>query len=88
MKQHVLESIKNNPWKWASCAALAAWLLSRIPARKKRVYIDSSSQKPLKRRDKGTLGKVWEEVWQFSEPMIAAYLAKLLAEHAKAPERK
>jgi hypothetical protein len=86
MKQHVLGSIKNHPWEWTSCAAIFGWLLSRIPARKKRIYIDSSSQKPVKRGDKGPLGKLWREVWQFSKPMIAAYLAKLLVEHAKLPE--
>jgi hypothetical protein len=86
MKQHFLESIKNNPWEWASCAAIFGWLLSRIPVRKKKIYIESSSQKPVKRRDKGPLGKLWREIWQFSKPMIAAYLAKLLAEHAKSPE--
>ena len=57
-------------------------------ARKKRVYIDSSSEKPVKRRDKGPLGKLWREVWQFSKPMIAAYLAKLLAENAKSAASK
>ena len=88
MKQHFLESIKNHPWEWASCAAIAGWLLSGIPARKKRVYIDSSTQKPVKHRDKGPLGKLWREVWQFSKPMIAAYLAKLLAEHAKSAENE
>src|ERR1700693_6570936 len=88
MKQIILQSIKNHPWEWASCAALFGWLLSRLPARKKRIYIDSSSQKPVKRRDAGPLGKLWREVWQFSKPMIAAYLAKLLAENAKSPESK
>jgi len=86
MKQHVLESIKNHPWEWASCAAIAGWLLSRIPARNKKIYIDNFSQKPVKRRDKGQLGKLWREVWQFSKPMIAAYLAKVLVEHAKSSE--
>jgi hypothetical protein len=88
MKKRFLESIKNHPWEWASCAAMFGWLLSRIPARKKKVYIDSSSQKQVKRRDKGPLGKLWSEVWQFSKPMIAAYLAKLLAENVKSPESK
>jgi hypothetical protein len=86
MKQHVLESIRSHPWEWASCAAIAGWLLSRIPARKKKIYIDNLSQKPVKRRDKGPLGKLWREVWQFSKPMIAAYLAKVLVEHAKSSE--
>jgi hypothetical protein len=88
MKAHFLESIEKHPWEWASGAAVVGWLLSRIPARKKRVYIDSSSQKPVKRRDKGPLGRLWKKVWQFSKPMIAAYLAKLLAEHARSPESK
>ena len=81
MKQHFLESIKNHPWEWASGAAIFGWL-SGIPARKKRIYIDSSSEKPVKGRDKGLLRKLWREVWKFSKPMIAAYLAKLLAENA------
>ena len=88
MKQHFLGSIKNHPWEVGSCAAIAGWLLSRIPARKKRVYIDSSTQQPVKRRDKGPLGKLWNEVWQFSKPMIAAYLAKLLVEHAQSSENE
>jgi hypothetical protein len=84
MKQHLLESIKNHPWEWASCAAIFGWLLSRIPARKEKIYMTA----PIKHRHKGPLGKLWREVWQFSKPMIAAYLAKLLAEYAKSPESK
>ena len=88
MKKHILESIKNHPWEWASCAAILGWLLSRIPARKKRIYIDSSSQKPLTRRADGPLGKLWREVWKISKPLIAAYVAKLVGEQAKATENK
>jgi hypothetical protein len=88
MKHHILESIKNHPWEWASCAAIFGWLLSRIPVRKKRIYIHSSSQKPLKRRNNAPFGQLWKEVWKFSKPMMAAYLAKLLAENAKMPENK
>jgi hypothetical protein len=88
MKHHVLESIKNHPWEWASCAAIVGWLVSCIPSRKKSIYIDSFSQKPVKPRDKRPLGKLLREAWQFSKPMIAAYLAKLLVEHAKSPESK
>jgi len=88
MKQSFLESIKNHPWEWASCVTVVGWLLSRIPGRKKRIYIDSSNQNPVKRRDQGLFEKLWREVWQFSKPMIAAYLANLLAEHAKSSESK
>lgn len=88
MKQHVLESLKNHPWEWASCAALAGCVLSRIAARDKKDYIEGASQKPAKSLDQGPLGKVWREVWQFSKPMIAAYLVKLLAKHIRSPESK
>ena len=88
MKKHILESIKNNPWEWASCAAILGWLLSRIPARKRRIYIHSSSQKPLTRRADGPLGKLWREVWKISKPLIAAYVAKLVGDQAKATENK
>jgi hypothetical protein len=88
MKQHFLESIKKHPWEWASCAAAVGWLLSRIPTREKKINIDHCSQKPVKRPNKGPLGKLWREVWQFSKPTLAAYLAKLLAEHAKSSENK
>jgi hypothetical protein len=87
MKQHFLESIKNHPWEWAGCAAIFGWLLSGIPTRKKKVYIDTSSQKVVKRRGLEPLGKLWKEVWQFAKPIIAAYLAKLLAENTQLSER-
>jgi hypothetical protein len=86
LKPQFLESIKKHPWEWASCAAIVGWLLSGIPARKKKIYIDNSSQKRVKHRDEGLIGKVWRAVWQFSKPMIAAYLAKLLVKHAQSSE--
>jgi hypothetical protein len=80
MKQHLLVSYKSHPWEWASGAALVGWLLSRLPARKKRIYIHSSTQKSVKNPAEGPLGKFWKEVWKISKPLIAAYVAKLLAE--------
>lgn len=62
------------------------WLRSGIPARKKKIYIDNFSQKPVKHHDEGLIAKLWRAVWQFSKPMIAAYLAKLLVEHARSSE--
>ena len=83
MKQHFLGSIKNHPWEWASGAAIFGWLLSRIPARKKRIYIYSSGQQQIKVHNGGPLGKLLRAFWKLFKPIIAAYLAKLLAEKAK-----
>jgi uncharacterized membrane protein YqjE len=43
----------------------------------------SANQKPIKVRNAGPLGKLWRGFWKLSKPIIAAYLAKLLAEKAK-----
>jgi hypothetical protein len=88
LKEHILESIKSHPWEWASCAAIFGWLLSGLPARKKRIYIDISSQKPVKRRADRPLDKFWKEAWKISKPLIATYFAKLVVEQAKPPESK
>ena len=88
MNQHVLESIKNHPWEWAGCAVIFGWILSRIPARKKRIYIHSSIQKPVKSRADEPLSKLWKEVWKISKPLIATYFVKLWAENAETPESK
>jgi hypothetical protein len=88
MREHILKSIKNHPWEWAGCASLFGWLLSRIPVRKKRIYLHNASHKPVKDRGSGSLGKLWRELWKISKPMIVAYLAKLWAENAKTPESK
>jgi hypothetical protein len=80
---HILESIRNHPWEWMSNAAIFGWLLSRLPARKKKIYIYSSSREQVKSHGNGPLGKLWQGAWNISKPLIAAYLAKKLAEKAK-----
>lgn len=79
----ILESIRNHPWEWTSVAAIFGWLLSRVPARKKRIYIYSSSQEQVKSHGKEPLGKLWKGAWKMSKPLMAAYLAKKLMEKAK-----
>jgi hypothetical protein len=85
---HILESIRNHPWEWISSAAIFGWLLSRVPVRKKRIYIYSSSQEQVKSHGNGALGKLWKGAWKSSKPLIAAYLAKRLMEKAKMPGSK
>ena len=86
--KHILEAIRNHPWEWFSSAAIFGWLLSRIPARKKRIYVHSSSQKQVKSRGNLPLGKLWKGAWNIFKPLIAAYFAKTLAEKAKTPGSK
>jgi hypothetical protein len=48
MKQVILQSIKNHPWEWASCAAIFGWVLSRLP----RVKRGSIFRAQIKSRSK------------------------------------
>src|ERR1700674_4129944 len=78
VRWYCLASIRNHPWEWTSSAAILGWLLSRLPARKKRVYVYSSNPDQVRRRGSGLLGNVWKAAWNISKPLIAAYLAKQL----------
>jgi hypothetical protein len=86
--RHVLESIRKHPWEWMSNVAIFGWLLSCLPARKKKIYIYSSSQEQVKSHGNRPLGKLWKGAWNISKPLIAAYLAKKLAEKAKIPRKQ
>ena len=80
--RHILESIRRHPWGWTSLAAGFGWLLSRLPARKKKIYV-YTNQEQVKGQGEKVLSKIWESVWRTSKPLIAAYAAKKLAEKVK-----
>jgi hypothetical protein len=80
--RHLLESIRRHPWEWTSFAAGFGWLLSRLPARKKKIYV-YTNQEQVKGQGEKVLSKIWESVWRTSKPLIAAYAAKKLAEKVK-----
>ena len=86
--RHILESIRRDPWEWMSLAAGCGWLLSRLPARKKKIYIYGSSPEQVKSSRNGPIGKLWKGAWAVSKPLIATYLATKLAEKAKIPSSK
>lgn len=80
--QEILESIRSHTWEWMSLAASFGWLLSRLPARKKKIYVYSSRPGPVKDSRNGPIGKLWKGAWAISKPLIATYIAKKLAQKA------
>jgi hypothetical protein len=87
IRHYILESIRNHPWEWISSASIFGWILSRVPVRKKRIYIHSSTQEHVSHGN-GPLDKLWKAAWNIFKPLIAAYLAKKLAEKAKIPGKQ
>jgi hypothetical protein len=77
--RHVVRSTENHPFEWITVAFLVGWLLSRLPARKQKIYYSQDREQDTVRSNKKK-NKLWRMVWNASKPVIAAYLAKKLAQ--------
>jgi hypothetical protein len=86
ISRHVVRSTKEHPFEWICVALLIGWLLSRLPARKQKIYY-SLDQEQDKVRSKRKKNKLWEIIWNTSKPVIAAYLAREIAQKVNTSER-
>jgi hypothetical protein len=88
LKRHVANSIRKHTWGWVSFAAIFGWLLSRLPARKKKIYIHASSTdgkmpKAKKGFRAGLVLLAWNVAWSIGKPLLTAYLARKFEAKAK-----
>ena len=88
VNQHLTNSVREHSWVWMSVAAIFGWILSRLPARKKKVYIQSTNRQKEKRGESGLLKGVLKAVWSVARPLLVAYLTKRIAQQAKIPGSK
>ena len=87
VNQHLANSVRQHSWLWMSVAAVFGWILSRLPARKKKVYIQSTN--PQKEKQAGGVFRlIWNGAWSIAKPVLTAYLTKVLAQKAKIPGSK
>jgi hypothetical protein len=65
-------------WGWVSLAAIMGWILSRLPARKQKIYIhDKTHQKVAKEAGAGVLvGVLWSGLWSIARPILTAYIKR------------
>src|SRR6266478_2051582 len=77
------DSVRRHSWAWISMAAIFGWLLSRLPARKKKIYIDTSASPKAKSRGIGLSVHIWKGAWSIAKPVITAYLTTRIAEKMK-----
>jgi hypothetical protein len=88
INQKLVHSVNRHSWAWMSAAAIFGWILSRLPARKKKVYIQSSSPQKGKPGGGVLLKGVWNAVWSIARPVLTAYLTKKIAQKARIPGSK
>ena len=86
--QKLADSVNRHSFVWMTGAAIFGWILSRLPARKKKVYIQSTGSQKEKRGDSAVLKGVWKAMWSVARPVLVAYLTKKIAQKAKIPGSK
>ena len=82
------DSLRKHSWGWMSVAAIFGWLLSRLPARKKKIYVQTANSEKRGSHHEGFLVQVWKAVWSIAKPLVVAYVTKKIAEKAKIPGTK
>ena len=78
------ESVQKNPWEYIIGGVLIGFLLSRLPARRKEVYVweDQRSRRMPKdglptQLDKENTGRI-NKLWSLAKPIISAYIGREL----------
>jgi hypothetical protein len=82
------ESLREHSWEWMSVAAIFGWLLSRLPARKKKIYVHATNSDKRASNHEGFVVQVWKGIWSIAKPLVVAYLTKKIAEKVKIPGAK
>ncbi len=82
------DSLRKHSWSWMSVAAIFGWLLSRLPARKKKIYVHAANSDKKLHYHEGFMVQVWKGLWSIAKPLVVAYLTKTIAEKAKIPGAK
>lgn len=85
VRQHLSQSLRRHSVAWMSSAAVVGWLLSRLPARKKKVYVQARTNERVAKASSsnGLLLAVGKGAWSVAKPLLTAYLTHKLADSAK-----
>jgi hypothetical protein len=90
LSNRLRQSVKKDPWYWVSGALLIGFLLSRLPARRKEVYVqaDRSETRDFKNQSapekKRVTSKTISTLWSLIKPIITAYIGREIYKRAKA----
>jgi len=82
------DSLRKHSWGWMSVAAMFGWLLSRLPARKKKIYVHTGNPEKWRGQKEGLMVQIWKGLWSIAKPLVVAYVTKQIAERAKIPGAK
>src|ERR1700683_4964072 len=69
---------QKNRWVWLSLIGLFGWVLSRLPRRTKKIYLDKGGTRvrpPTRSLASTIAGQLWSVAWSMAKPALTAYLA-------------
>jgi hypothetical protein len=81
--QHMSNSLRKHSWGWISIAAIFGWILSRLPARKKKIYIHAPNSEKRPRNSNGLITHIWTGIWSIARPVLTAYLTMKIRDKAR-----
>ena len=70
---------EKNRWVWLSFIAMFGWLLSRLPRRTKKIYLEKGGARvrpPGKSFASTLAGQLWSVAWSIAKPAVIAYLTR------------
>jgi hypothetical protein len=78
------EAWQKQRWIWLSFVGLFAWVISRLPRRTKKIYIEKGKggarvPPPRKSFTNTLAGQIWSVAWSIAKPALIAYLTKKMA---------
>ena len=87
-------SMQRDPWPWLAGAAIIGFLVSRVPARRKEVYLPSDPVKPRLRGEARSPGgdqiqnQVMNKIWSLAKPIISTYIGRKLYNYARRLDKR
>jgi hypothetical protein len=90
------ESVRKYPWGWMMGALVAGFIISRLPPRKKEVYLwaDPAQEKPVRKvpvreikpaRTEKQNSRLTDKLWSITKPVMSAYIAREIYKRTKRP---
>src|SRR4030088_3142296 len=93
LSRRLRDSIHKYPWPWVMGAVLTGFLLSRLPARRKEVYLSSDPfgsrhprevQPPASDEDQS---RAINKLWSLAKPIIGTYIGRELYKRVRRPAK-
>ncbi|HEY0794070.1 MAG TPA: hypothetical protein VGD78_23615 [Chthoniobacterales bacterium] len=79
VQRHVSTSLRVHSFSWVSLAAVIGWVISRLPARRQKVFIETGKDGDVKRKktkEVGLMSHAWKGVWAVAKPLLTAYITR------------